>query len=242
MSSLYIRLLFSSLIVIFSFSQCSIEKRKYTGGYHIAKNKNIQNFKSSNNLEVSKSKIEKEHCQVQKDTMTSTLYEVAVQDSSITPSIETQVFKLKNSKQSQKEHFNRNLIKKAEDQDVTEKNKSKDNSTLQSTTLNENEYDEEMNIMATIALIFAVLSFTFFTAIPALILGAIATRQIFRNPGKYHNDWMAKLALIIGYVGCGLLTLLSIVLAILSLEAFYLAIASVCLITILIAINIVKTA
>jgi hypothetical protein len=221
--------LLASLLIILCFSSCKMEKRIYSSGYYIEWNngkRSVYNKEIEKHNHTTQNKIRKSETLVRSNkecynnlisdiNFDENIIESAGDDPTIltdnTPGI---LFSIK------KEDINKQEV-------VTLQSLNFTNSPYEfETTTKNSEKDPKTNKLGLLSFMIALLLpilfiaslntslLSLFLAIPSLLLGAIALRQIKKNPEKYKGKTLAKIGVIVGYLGCSIGLLVSLIFAI----------------------------
>jgi hypothetical protein len=243
--------LYSSILILLSlcFSSCSMEKRIYSPGYHVEwgngngngngifGNKELVSGISSEQIELNKLEVieQSEKASHMVDNSNEAI------DQNIIASVNNESIVL-----DTKEKNNFSGIQKKDNnyQEVTINSSIKSDFKSGIKTFSENSDQEpKINTLGLISFISAFLPLVFLPLIivgilPSLLLGAISLRQFKRNPEKYKYKWMATFGVIVGYIGCSLGILLSLV-AVLFGEPIWLILGGICFINIIVSTYII---
>jgi|GEM_PF-2138447 len=208
-----IKFYFSTLLLlVLCFSSCTTEKKFYSSGYHV-------DWNNSNRILVKKELINdssRDHTELNKlASFEQSEIESYFVNNSTTKFDQNVIASVDNESVilAKKELINLATIQQREEnkQEVTINSSIK--SDIKTITKNPDE-EPKTNTLALISFISAILSLVVYVGIiPSLLLGAIALRQFKRNPEKYKNKWMAKVGVLVGYIGCSLGILASLALA-----------------------------
>jgi hypothetical protein len=221
--------LLASLLIILCFSSCKMEKRIYSSGYYIEWNngkRSVYNKEIEKHNHTTQNKIRKSETLVRSNkecynnlisdiNFDENIIESAGDDPTIltdnTPGI---LFSIK------KEDINKQEV-------VTLQSLNFTNSPYEfETTTKNSEKDPKTNKLGLLSFMIALLLpilfiaslntslLSLFLAIPSLLLEAIALRQIKKNPEKYKGKTLAKIGVIVGYLGCSIGLLVSLIFAI----------------------------
>jgi hypothetical protein len=184
-----------------------MEKRIYSSGFHIEWNSNNRNLvkkKSEHHTNGRHKKQKKLRLLEQSNTPNYNSNEEM--DLTVTASLDDKSIVL----------VNREIINLATIQDSkSNKQQISIKSSIKSDIKNETikipkdpDPVPEANTLSLLSFIIAILSIVFtlvgvgiLLSLIALPLGAIALRQFRRNPEKYKNKWLARIGVIVGYVG-----------------------------------------
>ncbi len=227
------------LLVVLCFSSCTMEKRIYSSGYHIEwKNgnrilakKEFENDKRREQTELNKVvTIEQSEMAGYMVKNTSTTI-----DQNIIASVDNELIFL-----AKKETINFTTIQKRDinNQQVTINSSIKSEFKNEIKTFLKNSDEKpKINTIGLISFISAILAFFIIPAILSLFLGAKALRQFKRNPEKNKGKWMAKVGVVVGYIGCAYGILISLAAAIFG-GAVWLILGIICLIDIIVSTDI----
>jgi hypothetical protein len=248
--------LLASLLIILCFSSCKMEKRIYSSGYYIEWNngkRSVYNKEIEKHNHTTQNKIRKSETLVRSNkecynnlisdiNFDENIIESAGDDPTIltdnTPGI---LFSIK------KEDINKQEV-------VTLQSLNFTNSQYEfETTTKNSEKDPKTNKLGLISFIIALLLpilflfiasldtlfLSFFLVIPSLLLGSIALRQIKKNPEKYKGKTLAKIGVIVGYLGCSIGLLVSLIFALMG-GVIWILLGAVFLTNIIISTNILR--
>jgi hypothetical protein len=245
--------LLASLLIILCFSSCKMEKRIYSSGYYIEWNngkRSVYNKEIEKHNHTTQNKIRKSETLVRSNTecynnlisdinFDENIIESASDDptilTDITPGILASIKKGNINKQEVVTLQSLNFTNSQYEFETTTKNSEKD--------LKTNKLGLISFISVLLLLIFFIAPITplpsFFLAIPSLLLGAIALRQIKKNPEKYKGKSLAKIGVIVGYLGCSIGLLGSLLFALFG-GVIWLLLGAVFLTNIIISTNILR--
>lgn len=190
---------FPLLLLVLSYSSCTVEKRVYSSGYHIEwNNSNRLAKKELGNANKAKSQI----VTAEESEIVSSVHHHSVEEIDQKMIASADYEPIVNDK---KENSNLAPIRNSalDKQETTLDPSIIANSKTEKYTLSENSVENpQKNKMALASFISAILAILYVGVIPSLLLGAIALSQFKKNPGKYKNKWMATTGVVIGYIGC----------------------------------------
>ena len=226
--------IFPLLFLVLLFSSCTMEKRIYSSGYHTEWNRRNKTFvkKELGNNNIKQQAEQNKTVSIkQSNTLRSSKRNTTVIDNK-TGFAESQSITLEKLKTT-----NLSRIKKHESNNpetiIKPLTKTNFDNKFEPPILNSNE-EPTTNTLALISFISAMLAILYVGILPSLLLGVIAQRQINKNPEKYKNTWMAKVAILVGYIGCGVGILFSLAAAIFG-GPVWLILGGLCLIDIIIS-------
>ena len=203
---LKVKFYFLNILLVLSFlSSCSVEKRIYSSGYHV---------KWKNDLKVFTEKSKKEDIKTIRLEITESKEELVVANNIIDNSSKTEKLKTTTVTRQTEVQKKKPTFRTAESNQKKVNKKVFDRlpniqpglkKGIKTLTINPIN-SRKINTLGLLSFIFAFFSLILLGIIPSLLLGAISLKQFKDNPEKYKAKWMPIFGVVIGYIGCGIVS------------------------------------